>query len=59
MQFWSSLKKFTRAYLFQIAREKSCDYLYIIEQFSNDCWKKNYVITIAMLGILTVISKPV
>ena len=30
MQFWSSLKKFTRAYLFQIAREKSCDYLLII-----------------------------
>ena len=22
-------EKFTRAYLFQIAREKSCDYLYI------------------------------
>ena len=27
MQFCLSLKKFTRAYLFQIAREKSCDYL--------------------------------
>ena len=25
-----SLKKFTSAYLFQIAREKSCDYLFII-----------------------------
>ena len=29
-----SLKKFTSAYLFQIAREKSCDYLLII------CMKK-------------------
>ena len=29
VQFWSSLKKVTSAYLFQIAREKSRDYLLI------------------------------
>ena len=30
-------EKFTSAYLFQVAQEKSCDYL--LEQFSNDCRK--------------------
>ena len=28
-----SLKKFTSAYLFQIAREKSCDYVFTIYQY--------------------------
>ena len=32
-------EKFTSAYLFQIAREKSCDYLLIIERFSFECRK--------------------
>ena len=45
VQFWSSLKKFTRAYLFQITREKSCDYFLII------CMKKLEMVKVAPYSI--------
>ena len=37
-----SLKKFTRAYLFQTARENLCDYVLIIEMEKKEIAYHNY-----------------